>query len=228
MISVVTLTYNRTNFLEEAVNSFVLQNNTNFEMVIVNDKHDLTYTIDHPNIKVINLKNRTSCILEKLMIGFKHASNEYIYRLDDDDLLAPNALFNCSNEIKDNPGYDLYRSKSHYVFVNNKFEFINDNINNGNIFRKTHYLNISHPHRSIDEDVYLYSQCDAKIFAYDFISMIYRWGMNTFHISGYGIIPTQELYNNLLNHFPQEEGHKNIVPNWKEDYWKLLPVGTNK
>ena len=68
MISVVTLTYSRTNLLEEAVNSFLLQDDPSFEMIIVNDKHNLTYTINHPNIKIINLENRTSCILEKLMI----------------------------------------------------------------------------------------------------------------------------------------------------------------
>jgi len=222
MISVVTLTYNRTNLLEESVNSFVLQNDPNFEMIIVNDKHDLTYNIDHPNIKVINLKTRSSCILEKLMIGFEHASNEYVYRLDDDDLLAPNALFNCSNQIKNNPGFDLYRSKNHYLFVNNIFDHISGGVNNGNIFCKKHYLNMIHPSRSIDEDAYMLYECKAKIFDYNFISMIYRWGMGTFHISGYGIIPTEDLYNNL-SQWPQEEGHKIITPMWKNDYWKLLP-----
>lgn len=223
MISVVTLTYNRTHLLQEAMQSFILQNNQDCEMIIINDKHDLHYHFDHPNIRIINLKNRTTCILEKLLIGFKESKYNYIYRLDDDDLLAPNALSTISDYITQHPNYDLYRSCCYYAFLNNNFDKIFGGVNNGNVFYKPHYLNINHPHKSIDEDAYMVYECEAKIYTYDFISMIYRWGMNTFHISGWGIICTQDLYNKL-NQLKQEIGTKELSPQWEKNYWELLPI----
>lgn len=223
MISVVTLTYNRTHLVQEAIQSFILQNSPECEMIVLNDKTDLHYNFDHPNVRIVNLKTRTSCILEKLLIGFKEAKYEYIYRLDDDDLLAPNALSTVSKYIEQNPNYDLYRSCCYYAFINNYFDKIFGGINNGNIFRKQHYLNMNHPHRSIDEDAYMLYECGAKTYTYDFISMIYRWGMSTFHISGYGIISTQDLYNRL-DQWKQETGEITLVPQWVKNYWELLPT----
>ena len=56
-------------------------------MVIVNDSPDNFYTYDHPQIKIFNLKERFSSISQKLKWGFEQCSFDFIYRLDDDDLL---------------------------------------------------------------------------------------------------------------------------------------------
>ena len=100
MISVLTLTYQRHQFLEEAMYSFLHQSyDGEREMVIINDSPTVEYRIDIPNIKVINLNKRFSSVGKKLEFGFTQCSGEYIYRLDDDDLLAPWAL-ELQNEYK--------------------------------------------------------------------------------------------------------------------------------
>ena len=71
MISILTLTYQRHNLLEEAIQSFLLQNHKKSEMVIVNDSPDNFYTYDHPQIKIYNCSERFSSISEKLRWGFK-------------------------------------------------------------------------------------------------------------------------------------------------------------
>jgi glycosyltransferase involved in cell wall biosynthesis len=47
MISVLTLTYQRPNLLEEAIHSFLIQNQEDCEMVVINDseKSKLTFSL---------------------------------------------------------------------------------------------------------------------------------------------------------------------------------------
>ena len=100
MISVLTLTYKRHHLLEEAMESFIRQSPiSDAEMVIVNDNPEVDYTYDHPTIRIFNLKERFPSISDKLKWGYKQCKNDYIYRLDDDDLLAPNAISNATTEI---------------------------------------------------------------------------------------------------------------------------------
>ncbi|MFN9113485.1 MAG: glycosyltransferase family 2 protein, partial [Bacteroidota bacterium] len=110
MISVLTLTYKRHHLLEEAIQSFLSQNVLkDSEMVIINDNPDVEYVFDHPMVKIINYKNRFKSISEKLKWGYRQCKYDYIYRLDDDDLLTPWALKNVQIDIEINPGYDIYR-----------------------------------------------------------------------------------------------------------------------
>ncbi len=88
MISVLTLTYKRHHILEEAIESFLRQDiNYPKEMVIINDNKDAEYIFDHPDVRIINLKDRFTSISEKLKWGFNQCKYDYIYRLDDDDLI---------------------------------------------------------------------------------------------------------------------------------------------
>ena len=54
MISVLTLTYGRKTLLEEAIQSFINQNDDQSEMVIINDEQNVHYNINHPNVNIIN------------------------------------------------------------------------------------------------------------------------------------------------------------------------------
>ena len=93
MISVLTLTYQRHHLLEEAIHSFIHQGYAGEkEMVIINDSPEVEYRIDHPDVKIINLNVRLSSIAKKLEWGFTQCKGDWIYRLDDDDLLTPWAL----------------------------------------------------------------------------------------------------------------------------------------
>jgi glycosyltransferase involved in cell wall biosynthesis len=226
MISILTITYKRHHLLEEAIESFLKQGvELAFsEMVIINDNPEMEYVFNHPRVRIINHKERFPSIASKLEWGYKQCNGNYIYRLDDDDLLAPWALENAIKDILDNPGYEIYRSSGMYFFVDNKFQKESDNINNGNIYTKGYLDRIKFPDKSGNEDADITFHHNAKIYQSKLKhTMLYRWGMNTFHISGLG----EQTNNVILEHadrvLDNTKGTITLNPHFKEDYYNQLP-----
>jgi glycosyltransferase involved in cell wall biosynthesis len=223
MISVLTLTYQRHNLLEEAIQSFLLQNNEKSEMVIVNDSPDNFYTYDHPQIKIFNLKERFSSVSQKLKWGFEQCSFDFIYRLDDDDLLGPDGLQITEDFINKNPGFEIYRPKTNYFFVHNKFDKITGNVNNGNVYTKSYINRIKFPDKSFGEDFDITFKNNAKIYEDSGKpTMIYRWGMSTYHISGLGDVTTKEMYERVDSITKNNKGKFTLNPNFGGDYYKMI------
>ena len=225
MISVLTLTYKRHHLLEEAIQSFLLQNcQFECEMVVINDNPDMDYIYEHPNVRVINHKRRFPSIASKLEWGFHQCKYEHVYRLDDDDLLAPNALNNACDDILTNPGYDIYRSTGFYFFVNNKYDKISSNINNGNIYSRTYIDRIVFPDRSIGEDADITFSNGAKIFESNKKppTMCYRWGMGTLHISGMGTQPNETILAQADKVLDNTEGQIELHPQFITNYYEQI------
>ena len=223
MISVVTLTYKRGHLLEEAIESFLQQDQADCEMVIINDDVDVKYTCKDSRIKIYNLAKRYTSIISKLQLGFFLATNKYMFRLDDDDLLSEHCLRDAKNAIKENPGYDIYRSKNHYYFVNNIFNCISSNINNGNIYTKDFISKLEWTDPGIAEDVWLTFECGGSIYEYSDISMLYRWGMSTYHISGLGnyyVDPEDALKS--LSALDTKKGKIKLKPNFANNYYEQV------
>lgn len=222
MISVLTLTYQRHHILEEAIQSYLLQQYGPSEMVVINDSADVQYVFNHPNVRIINHPIRFTSVGKKLEWGYKQCKFENIYRLDDDDLLAPRALSIVEQEIREHPGYDIYRSKEHYLLSENIYKGLHGSINNGNVYTK-HYLDsIKFPNVSGDEDMYITFRNNAKIYEYDRPTMVYRWGMGTYHISGMGIHPPNMIQMRTDRLVEKEKGVIDLTPKFNKDYWKLL------
>lgn len=221
MISVLTITYQRHHLLEEAIESFLKQDG-DYEMVVVNDSTKVEYTYDHPRVKIINCKERFPSIAAKLEWGYKQCKYDYIYRLDDDDLIADEGLSMMSEEIINNPGYDIYRSSSHYFFVDNKYKQASSSINNGNCYTKDYLDRITWPDKSGNEDDDITFGHNANIFTIPRPTMIYRWGMATLHISGMGILPSDEVLKRTDKVLNKENGVIELSPHFKEDYYSQL------
>lgn len=234
MISVLTLTYQRHHLLEEAIESFLRQDFTGeSEMLIVNDSPKVEYVFEHPKIRIINLKKRFSSIGLKLKYGFSQCKYNYIYRLDDDDLLTPWALKNTWEDIVSYPGFEIYRSNGHYYFEHNKFKKIYNSINNGNVYTKQYLSRIEIPDISYGEDNVTIFQNNARIYesSREQKTMIYRWGMNTFHISGMGDIGNSammEWTDRIVGtearekSIGQEEGALALRPHFQEEYYRQI------
>lgn len=225
MISVLTITYKRHHLLEEAMQSFLLQHfPVECEMVIINDNSEVDYVFDHPNVRILNCKNRFPSIAAKLEWGYKQCKYDYIYRLDDDDLLAPYAMVSTYTDILSNPGYDIYRSSGMYFFVNNLYDGLNSNVNNGNVYTKEYLDRITFPDKSGDEDADITFSHNAKIYeSKKSPTMIYRWGMNTLHISGMGKQPNEVILaqaDKVLDN--RSRGTVNLVPRFKNDYYEQI------
>lgn len=228
MISVLTITYKRHHLLEEAIESFLRQENKiptskNREMVIINDNADVDYVFDHPLVRIINHKERFPSIAAKLEWGYKQCKYDHIYRLDDDDLLAPWALDNVCFDIMHNPGHEIYRSKGMYFFVNNVYEGENSNINNGNVYTKAYLDRIKFPDKSGDEDADITFGHKGDIYESKLKhTMLYRWGMGTFHISGLGQQPNQVILDHADKVLDNTTGIIELNPHFKEDYYGQL------
>jgi len=223
MISVLTLTYQRHHILEEAIHSFLLQFKEDSEMVIINDSPNSHYTFDHPQVRIFNIKERFPNISKKLEFGFQQCKYDFIYRLDDDDLLAPDALKMSEQFILENPGYEIYRPKKHYFFLHNKFEKIDGNVNNGNVYTKQYVNRISFPDSSFGEDFDITYKTNARIYESDGKpTMIYRWGMSTYHVSGMGNIDTQLMYEKVDSMTRHSIGNVVLQPNFQTNYYKQI------
>lgn len=234
MISILTLTYQRHKILEEAIQSYLSQDfQGESEMVIINDSPDVEYVYNHSNIRIINCKERFKSISEKLEYGYKQCKYNYIYRLDDDDLLTPFALSLVTKNILENSNYDIYRSEKHYFMENNKFIDISSNINTGNIYSKKYLDNIIFPKLSFKEDYFITYEKNAKIlnFNSDKYTMIYRWGIDTYHISDIAYdLPNRPT--NLTNEErliltdgkikEREYGIIRLIPSFKNDYYSQI------
>lgn len=225
MISVLTITYKRHHLLEEAIQSFLVQDKMNLcEMIIVNDNPEVDYVYEHPNIKIFNLKERFSSIGAKLKWGFEQCSNNFMYRLDDDDLLAPRALVNVMRTILEHRlDYDIYRSSNHFFFVNNKFESVGGNINNGNVYTKKYLDRIAWPDKSGDEDVHITYYNNGTMCETVPTTMLYRWGMGTLHISGMGIQPNEVILAQADKVLDNRTGVVHLNPHFDNDYYSQLP-----
>lgn len=224
MISVLTLTYKRHHLLEEAIESF-LQNESFHpkEMVIINDNPEVDYVYDHEDIRIINHKQRFPSIAAKIEWGYKQCNYDYIYRLDDDDLLNKTAISNATLDILENPGYEIYRSSGMYFFVHNIFEGLNSNINNGNIYTKEYLDRIKFPDLSGTEDDNITYGHGAKIFeSKRKPTMLYRWGMNTLHISGMGIQPNHAILAQADRVLDNTKGVITLNPHFDNDYYEQI------
>jgi len=222
MISVLTLTYQRHLILEEAIQSFLLQNREDCEMVIINDAVNVEYVIDAPNVRIFNCKERFSSIGKKIEWGYKQCKYNYIYRLDDDDLLAPNALNNVVDAIESNTEYEIYRGKHQIFFQHNLNLGLKDNINNGNIYTKNYLDRIIFPEKSGDEDVDITFGFNANIYTIPIPIMIYRWGMNTYHISGMGKQENDIILSRTDIVVSKEKGIIKLSPKFLKDYYSQL------
>jgi glycosyltransferase involved in cell wall biosynthesis len=221
MISILTLTYQRHELLEEAIHSFLLQLTDDTEMVIINDSDRVRYSFDHPNIKIYNSKIRFSSIGKKLEYGFSKCSGDWIYRLDDDDLLSPYALELIKKYTSENPNVDIVRDAQHYFFENNEYKGLSGSVNNGNCYNKDYIKRVgSFIDKSVIEDTWLTFENNATIHKEDSdkCTMIYRWGMGTYHISGMGNLSNEQIYK-ITDRSNTENGVIKLGPKFKEDYW---------
>jgi hypothetical protein len=194
-------------------------------MVVINDSSVVEYRIDNPKVKIINCNKRFSSVGKKLEWGFKQCKGDVIYRLDDDDLLTPWALELQREYHTNSPNDDIYRCQHHYFFSNNEYQDLGSSVNNGNAYKRDWVIGIDMIDESIGEDNWLTFTNNANLYIGDTgrYSMIYRWGMATYHISAMGDKSSEEIYE-ITGKINQETGIIQLNPQFKQDYWASLPT----
>ena len=110
LISILTPSYNRANYIETAITSALKQDYPNFEIIIVDDGSsdntaEIVKSLEDPRIKFISKehsgapKTRNRCIEE--------ASGEYVLMLDSDDELMPGVLTQYAKILDQYAGTDI-------------------------------------------------------------------------------------------------------------------------
>ncbi len=108
--SIVIACYNYGHFLERAVDSALAQNDSNFEVIVVDDGS----TDNTPDVaqgygnRIIYHRQQNAGHCATNNKGVSLASGEWICFLDADDELLPDALENFRRAIMQHPGADLY------------------------------------------------------------------------------------------------------------------------
>ena len=110
LVSVVIPSYNRFEYLKNAIDSVLSQTYSNFEIIVINDgsTQDAYYSEKLPNeVKVINLETNQKNVLGYVSneyvrnFGIKAAQGKYLAFLDDDDIWMPNKLEIQINAMKE-------------------------------------------------------------------------------------------------------------------------------
>ena len=96
-ISVIMSVYNSEKYLEESINSILIQKDVSFELIVINDgSNDNTLSLlqdlsaKDDRIKIINKHNEGLPVA--LNIGIKASVGTYIARMDADDIAEANRL----------------------------------------------------------------------------------------------------------------------------------------
>lgn len=120
-VSIITPTYNCSNYVANTIQSILAQSFQNFEIIVVDDCStdntvDIIKSFGDERIKLfINEKNMGSAYSRN--VALEHASGEYIAFLDGDDLWAPNKLEKQLN----------FMEKNGYSFTYTNYEEIDKN-----------------------------------------------------------------------------------------------------
>jgi glycosyltransferase involved in cell wall biosynthesis len=115
-VTVVVRTYNRPEFLKEALASIQLQTHTDWEVLVFDDAASIDNFTIYNNFKDSNLDKRIVYLTTKKshdlfqnswLISPDLAEGEIMVRLDDDDLLVEDALQFLSETYTNNPELDF-------------------------------------------------------------------------------------------------------------------------
>lgn len=146
--SVIIPIYNMENYIESTINSIVLQEYQDFELILVNDgstDNSLqicnTFSQKYLNIKVIDKCNTGS--MDSWIVGVQNSSGDYLVFVDADDLLMESFFSvldkycNGENDVVIFDYYRMYKSKKIHVKTNSieygyydadKLDFIKNNV----------------------------------------------------------------------------------------------------
>ena len=125
-VSIIITTYNRAQFIQRIYKQVVAQDYSNFELLIINDgstdeTSEILSSFDDIRLKIFDVPN--GGVSNARNIGLSNASGEYIFFIDDDDIIPSDYI---SNFLKPNlKSYDLVIDSYSRTSDFKKYEKIN-------------------------------------------------------------------------------------------------------
>ncbi|NJN06124.1 MAG: glycosyltransferase family 2 protein [Rhodobacteraceae bacterium] len=105
-VSCICPTYGRVELLEEAIESFLRQDYPGQkELIVLNDYEQQTLLFDHPEVRIVNLRDRFQSVGEKYKAAVALASHDLIFVWHDDDIYLPHRLSYSVAQCGENKAY---------------------------------------------------------------------------------------------------------------------------
>lgn len=119
-VSIILPVYNAGKYISKCIDSILAQDNTNFELIIINDgsiddSEDIIN--NYINEQVILLKQNNSGVSKARNLGLAYANGEFVIFVDADDYLVPNSL---DARIRNAETTELLISRFYKVSVDGK------------------------------------------------------------------------------------------------------------
>lgn len=224
-VSCLCLTYGRPHMLEEAIESFLRQDwNGKKELIVVNDYIHQEIIYSHPEVKIINLRERIKTLGEKRAYSVQQAQYDNLLPWDDDDICLPwrisetmktleqNQYYKCphawtmnNNIIEKQPGYNLYHAASAYT------RWLYDKAGGYKALNGGEDADLEKRFQKVGNHEAEY--WPHTILPWERLYYIYKWIHGSFHTTG---------CSNLNNiRVTTTKGKFIIKPQWHNDYVKL-------
>ncbi|WP_375512139.1 glycosyltransferase [uncultured Nostoc sp.] len=113
-ISVIICTYNRHSSLQRAIDSVLLQNEKDFELIIIDDGSDEPVEIHH-HTSIHLIRTKHGGIGAARSEGLNAARGTFVAYCDDDDEWKPNHLSKLLQYLRENPDISLVYGDSEWV-----------------------------------------------------------------------------------------------------------------
>ena len=239
-VSCFCLTYGRPAVLEEAIQSFLLQDYAGQkEMIVLNDYADQTLTFDHPEVQVINLPQRFRTVGEKMNAAAALASHDLLFVWDDDDVYLPHRLsFSVANF---EPAKGFFKAHQAWYWNNGEISGPAENIfHAGSCWSRSLFDAIGgYPAEGTGYDLLFERQLESRFpgsatahsVAPEEIYYLYRWGgTGSYHMSGFGALKigqnvgqagVEDFVRSRANRGEIPRGHVPLQPCWRADYIQL-------
>lgn len=225
-ITAICCTYRRPELLEEALQSFLMQDYAGEkELVIINDEPEQELVFDHPQVKVYNFNERAPNLPSKHNYAVSLATGDIITIWDDDDIYLPHRFTAIAAQQKDGVWY------SNYLYT--------DQCDDGIVLAK----GMVHCNSAFTKDVFIRTGAyhEEKGMAFDFVMMnklrsvvgdigadnlkpsyIYRKGTKAVNYSDLSLADTIQQYEEYAERNNRFDSGKVVLsPRWTKD-WSAL------
>lgn len=240
------ITYGRVDRIVEILHSFLIQeDNSDCEMVIVNDYPLQKLIFDHPKVKIYNLDRTFDTIGEKENFTIERCTGEVIVVADDDDIALPWHM----NNIRQYNDYNIIHWQRGVYYNEPTITAITSIGNSGIVYTKDVWEKIGKsPIMNAGGDSILTNKIHnldkSKVIRAtpkdDKVSWFYRWGsthnpskgeIGLYHQSGNGT-DSPDRPNIIQRHSEYIENQRKqgnipvgdiyLIPRWKYNYIDLL------
>lgn len=228
-VSCQCLTYGRPHILEEAIQSFLLQDYPGEkELVILNDHPNtrLILPAQNPQIRIINLSQRVPTIGEKRNLCCESCTGQVILPWDDDDISLP---WRISITIQYMQNKQHFKPTKYIKFKQNRITGLQETRVGHNMcgMSKALWSKVRYDHMQSGQDQTIETAFERLGCRYtrpipdSHLYYIYRWDTGSYHLSAYGWGKGFDQVGAYVEQIPLA-GDIVLRPHWKFDYAEMF------